>query len=137
VSARGEGGQSELTLHLAPFDPALHISPFRLFRWLHEAREGRTEAPLLLELRKGRNLPLRLRDAQPISDPRSISLLGDREVVLVDDDGREATALTRRLRERSTPGCERVRALYGGVELYDFALDPQVVGEERFLEPRA
>lgn len=124
---------SDLERPLTPFEPELHVSPFRLFRWLHEARAGRTEAPVLLDVREGGQPtsgenPLRLRDARPFSDPR---LPKDRDVVLVDADGTEAATRARRLRET---GHERVWALYGGLELYDFALDPAVVGAERFLE---
>lgn len=118
-------------MSLTPFEPELHISPFRLFRWLHDARAGRTEAPVLLDVREPRNPgeePLHLRDAGAFSDG---SLPEGRDVVLVDRDGTEATARARRLREA---GHRRVRALYGGLELYDFALDPAVVGAERFLE---
>jgi hypothetical protein len=30
-------------------------------------------------------------------------------------------------------GWPRVRALFGGLDLYEFSLDPEVVGEETFL----
>jgi len=128
---------SDLERPLTPFEPELHVSPFRLFRWLHEARAGRTEAPVLLDVREGREpkqggshgeTPLRLRDARPFSDTR---LPKDRDVVLVDGDGTAAATRARRLREA---GHGRVWALYGGLELYDFALDPAVVGAERFLK---
>ena len=31
-------------------------------------------------------------------------------------------------------GYERVKMLFGGLELYEFSLDPEVVGSETFLE---
>jgi rhodanese-related sulfurtransferase len=124
--------EDDVELHLTPFEPELHISPFRLFRRLHEARQRGAEAPVLLDVREGREPSLakapRLRDARPYSDTR---LPDNREVVLIDRDGTQATAEARRLRQA---GYRRVRALYGGLELYDFALDPAVVGAERFLE---
>jgi rhodanese-related sulfurtransferase len=124
--------EDDVELRLTPFEPELHISPFRLFRRLHEAREGRAEAPVLLDVREGREpspaKAPRLRGARPLSGTR---LPENREVVLIDRDGTEATAEARRLRQA---GHRRVRALYGGLDLYDFALDPAVVGAERFLE---
>lgn len=112
---------------LPPFEPELHISPFRLFRWLQETRECWAEAPVLLDVSGERRPGPRLRDARPFRDAH---LPKDRDVVLVDRDGVEAAARARRLREA---GHRRVRALWGGLELYDFALDPAVVGAERFL----
>jgi hypothetical protein len=50
--------------------------------------------------------------------------------VLFDDDGNTAVALARELQ---AAGHARVRALFGGLELYAFALDPEVVGAETFL----
>lgn len=139
MSPRDEGGQGELTLRVARFDPELHISPIRLFRWLHDAREGHREAPRLWDVRKGGQpgspAGVQMQGAEPCPDLFSAPLPPDRDMILIDDDGKEATPLARRLREQGVPGSERVRALYGGLELYDFALDPQVVGEERFLEP--
>jgi len=111
---------------LPHFDPELHVSPFRLFRRLHEAQAGRARTPRLLDLREQPG-PLRLRAATPWQEQMPVP---EGEAVLVDNDGRRATDLARRLREE---GHARVQALYGGLRLYDFALDPGVVGEERFL----
>ena len=106
------------------FDPQVEISPFALFR----------------RLRDGRNVPL-LVDLRPA--PADFTLAGalpwpgadweppdDADTVLFDDDGARAVAMTRELQAR---GCERVRALFGGLDLYRFALDPEVVGAETFL----
>lgn len=111
---------------LVPFEIDLHISPVRLFRRLHEAREGLASAPVLLDLREAPG-PISLRDARPFDEN---AVPDDRDVVLIDDTGDEALAAARKLHER---GLSRVRALYGGLQLYDFALDPRVVGAERFL----
>jgi hypothetical protein len=117
------------------FDPAVDVSPFALFQRL---REGR--APILMDLR---------------AEPGAVTLAGalpypgpdwrppaDADVVLFDEDGGDAEggsgevsrarAAARRLQAAGFP---RVRALYGGLALYDFALDPEVVGAERFLVP--
>jgi hypothetical protein len=106
------------------FDPQVEISPFALFR----------------RLRDGRNVPL-LVDLRPA--PADVTLAGalpwpgadweppdDADTVLFDDDGARAVVMTRELQAR---GCERVRALFGGLDLYRFALDPEVVGAETFL----
>jgi len=37
------------------------------------------------------------------------------------------------LAELQARGCARVRALFGGLDLYRFALDPEIVGAETFL----
>ena len=51
-------------------------------------------------------------------------------MVLFDDDGGTAVDLAARWVEAGHP---RVRALFGGLELYEFSLDPQVVGTETYL----
>jgi hypothetical protein len=53
-----------------------------------------------------------------------------RDTVLFDQDGTRAVALASALQAN---GHSRVRALFGGLELYAFALDPEVVGAETFL----
>ena len=105
------------------FDPRIEISPFTLYRRLREAR-----GPLLVDVR---------------SEPREWTLTGatrwpgegweppnDRDVLLFDDDQREAMPVLQALREA---GFERVRRLFGGMELYVFSLDAEVVGEETYL----
>lgn len=52
------------------------------------------------------------------------------EVVLFDEDGGEAFRIAERLQAEGHAG---VKALFGGLELYRFALDPEVVGEETCL----
>ena len=107
------------------FDPTLEISPFALFRLL---REG--EAPLLVDGRADRR-GVTLRGAIPY--PGEDWLPGDdRRVVVFDDDGVEAEPIVRRLQAAGLP---QVRLLFGGLELYTFALDPQVVGSETYLDP--
>ncbi len=105
------------------FEPALEISPFILFRRLKKGQQVR-----LIDVR---------------STPGELSLAGaerwqgegwepsdDRQVVFFDHDGNEAIPIARQLQ---AAGFEQVRVLFGGLELYEFSLDPQVVGDETFL----
>jgi rhodanese-related sulfurtransferase len=105
------------------FDPRLEVSPFALFRRLREDR-----GPLLVDVR---------------AEPGGLSLTGamvipddawqppaDTDVVLFDDNGSQAVATAERLQKA---GFERVRALFGGLELYEFSLDPEVVGDDTYL----
>ncbi|MEZ5331628.1 MAG: DUF1015 family protein [Thermoanaerobaculia bacterium] len=55
----------------------------------------------------------------------------DRDVVLFDAEGDAAVEIARRYQQRGHP---RVKALFGGLDLWTFALDPEVVGEETYLE---
>jgi hypothetical protein len=105
------------------FDPRLEISPFALFRRLTEGK-----GVVLVDVRPGGG-------SRSLAD--SIAWEGDdwappedRDVILFDDDGSEAVAITAQLIERGFP---RVRALFGGLDLYEFSLDPEVVGEQTFL----
>ena len=106
------------------FDPRLEISPFALFRRLEEGRDL-----LLLDARPAGAGGKSLRGAQrpggeDWQPPAGI------DVVLFDDDGSAAVELAARWIEAGHP---RVRALFGGLELYEFSLDPQVVGTETYL----
>ena len=107
------------------FDVHLEVSPFALFRRL---REGR--APVLVDVRP-RPVGRTLRGAIPLPGPEW-EPPEDSDVVFFDEDGSQATELARSFQER---GAERVRALFGGLELYAFALDPEVVGAETYLDP--
>jgi len=106
-------------------DPRLELSPFTLFRRL---REGKP--PMLVDIRR---------------DPSGSTLAGSQlipdadwrppegtEVLLFDDDGAEAVKEARRLQQ---DGYSEVRALFGGLQLYEFALDAEVVGQETHLVP--
>ncbi|HEX9941288.1 MAG TPA: hypothetical protein VGG03_04670 [Thermoanaerobaculia bacterium] len=105
------------------FDPQLEVSPFVLFRRLKEGRP-----PVLVDVRPqpGR---LTLAGAIPYPGPEW-SPPADEDVVLFDDDG--ATAIDG-ARHMQAAGWPHVKALFGGLELYEFSLDPEVVGEETFL----
>jgi len=105
------------------FEPALEVSPFALFRRLTAG-----EPPLLVDVRR---VPSRLTllGAVPLP-PEPWRPPADVDTVLFDDDGSLATAEATRLQEA---GSSRVRALFGGLELYAFALDPDVVGSDTFL----
>ena len=107
------------------FDPRLEISPFALFRRLREKR-----APRLVDLRTDRD-GWTLHGAEPGDDewrPESL----EEEVVLFDDEGDHAVTRADLLQRE---GFARVKALFGGLQLYRFSLDPRVVGEETFLQP--
>ena len=100
-----------------PFEVGLHVSPYQLFRRLTNG-----ERPPMVDLRAtGRSLIGATR-----GEPGSAFAPG---TILIDRDGLAATETARRARAAGTD----VRALYGGIELWDFALDPLVVGEQRFL----
>ena len=105
------------------FDPLLEVSPFVLFRRMKEG-----EAPLLVDVRlePGR---LTLQGAIPYPGP-DWSPPRDRDVVLFDEDGSIAIDGARHMQAAGHP---RVKALFGGLELYEFSLDPEVVGQETYL----
>ena len=105
------------------FDPQLEVSPFALFRRMKEGRP-----PLLVDVRPQ---PGALSLAGAISYPGpEWSPPADEDVVLFDDDGVLAIDGARHMQAAGWP---RVKALFGGLELYEFSLDPAVVGEETFL----
>ena len=109
---------------MVEFDPRLEISPFTLFRRLDEG-----QSVLLIDVRPPAGATKTLRGSLPLP-------AGDwqppegRDVVLFDDDGSTAVELAARFQEA---GYERVRALFGGLELYEFSLDPEVVGTDTYL----
>ena len=105
------------------FDPGLEVSPFALFR---QMREG--HPPVLVDVRP-RPGRLSLRGALPYPGPQWSPPAGQ-DVVLIDDDGALAIDGARHMQEAGYP---RVKALFGGLELYELSLDPQVVGEETYL----
>ena len=108
---------------LLRFDPRTDISPFALFRAFKEGRP-----PRLVDVRAAPGA-LTLAGAIPWPGPEWTPPAGE-DVVLFDDDGALALEIARRLQGAGFP---RVRALFGGIALYDFALDPVVVGKETFL----
>lgn len=108
------------------FDPQVEVSPFTVFRRL---REGRP--PLLVDVRPAPG-PLTLAGAIPYPGPEWSPPAGE-DVVLFDDDGALAVDGARHMQAAGWP---RVRALFGGLELWEFSLDPQVVGEETYLVRR-
>ena len=104
------------------FDPRCEVSPYALFRRLKDG-----PPPALIDVR-AHPQGTTLRGAEPLT--AGWIPPADREVVLFDDDGARSVPLARELQ---AAGHERVRALFGGLELYEFALDPEVVGTETFL----
>jgi hypothetical protein len=128
---REEEGEEEEELGKAAalpdvgFDPGVHVSPYELFRRLREGRPPRLWAlpdagPLIM----AGALPY------PATSPEHAP---DEQAVLLDRDGEAALAEVHRLHAAHPALTGRVRALYGGLALYDFCLDPRVVGEERFI----
>jgi len=111
---------------LLRFDPRTDVSPFALFRALKEGRP-----PRLVDARPAPG-PLTLAGAIPWPGPEWTPPAGE-DVVLFDEDGEPSLDLARHLQAAGFP---RVRALFGGLALYDFALDPEVVGAETFLVRR-
>jgi hypothetical protein len=112
------------------FDPLLEISPFLLFRRLKDG-PGEGQLPLLVDVRPGarRAGELSLQGSIPYPGP-DWSPPSDLDVVLFDDDGSIAIEGARHMQAAGWP---RVKALFGGLELYEFSLDPAVVGEETYL----
>lgn len=105
------------------FDPQLEVSPFAVFRRLKDG-----QPPLLVDVRPEPG-PLTLAGAIRYPGP-DWSPPASEDVVLFDDDGTIAPDGARHMQAAGWP---RVRALFGGLELWEFSLDPQVVGEETFL----
>jgi hypothetical protein len=105
------------------FDPQHEVSPFALFRRMKDG-----DPPLLVDVRPAPGR-LSLQGAIPYPGP-DWSPPRDRDVVLIDDDGAQAIDGARHMQAASWGN---VKALFGGLELYEFSLDPEVVGEETFL----
>jgi hypothetical protein len=105
------------------FDPQLEVPPYTVYRRLKEG-----DPPLIIDVRPaGGRLALMGARGLPGPEwtpPREL------DVVLIDDDGSTAVGVARRLQAAGFP---RVRALFGGLQLYEFSLDPQVVGPEAYL----
>ena len=105
------------------FDPRLELSPFVLFRRLREGADLR-----LIDVRtRPGGWTLAGAEPYPGADWQPSD---ERQILLFDDDGTEAVDLARQLVDR---GYTSVRALFGGLALYEFSLDPEVVGEQTFL----
>jgi hypothetical protein len=105
------------------FDPQLEVPPYTVFRRLKEG-----DPPLIIDVRSvGGRLGLMGARGLPGPEWRPPREL---DVVLIDDDGSTAVGVARRLQAAGFP---RVRALFGGLQLYEFSLDPEVVGPETYL----
>ena len=108
---------------IVQFDPLIEVSPFALFRRLKEG-----PAPLLVDVRS--HPEDRTLEGAVAYPGASWEPPGNKDTVLFDLDGTEAEPIVRSLQ---AAGHERLRMLFGGLELYEFALDPEVVGEQTFL----
>lgn len=108
---------------IVSFDPTVEVSPFALFRRLQDGHEltliDCRAAPGPLSLKGARSHPGNDWVPEPTAD-----------VVLFDERGDAAVIEARRLQAL---GAARTRALFGGLELYEFSLDPDIVGAETFL----
>ncbi len=102
----------------------LEVSPFSVFRALRDGTEL-----LLVDVRENPQA-LTLSGSMRMPDPAWAPESESPRVILFDDDGSAALTEVSRLHRA---GYETVRALFGGLELYAFALDPQVVGEQTYL----
>jgi rhodanese-related sulfurtransferase len=107
------------------FDVGVEISPFTLFRRL---RAG--TAPRLIDVRAD-PASRTLRGAERLPAGSWTPAAEGEEVVLFDDGGSRAVDLARSLQQAGYPG---VKALFGGLDLYEFSLDPEVVGADTFLD---
>ena len=110
---------------IVQFDAHLELSPFELLRRLRSDLP-----PLLVDGRKSRPSDRTLTGA--LSYPGSDWTPDDPEqtVVVFDDRGIEGLDLVRKLQAK---GYARVRLLFGGLDLYEFSLDPAIIGQETFL----
>jgi hypothetical protein len=109
---------------IVQFDPRLEISPFTLFRRLSEDR-----APRLIDVRRSAGVRT-LRGAESWGGAEWRPAEGE-EVVFFDEDGSEALPVVAKLQHE---GFDLAKMLFGGLDLYEFSLDPEVVGSDTFLE---
>lgn len=110
---------------IVQFDADLEVSPFALYRRLKGERP-----PLLIDGRKVAASGRTLAGAFPYPDENWTPEDSQADIVVFDEDGTEAVEVALRLRAL---GCARARILFGGLDLYEFSLDPEIVGTETFL----
>lgn len=109
---------------IVQFDPRVEVSPFLLFKRLKEDR-----APRLIDVRPERKLRT-LRGAETFEGEGWKPEDGE-EIILFDEDGTIALPLVLHFHRA---GFERVKMLFGGLDLYEFSLSPEVVGSDTFLD---
>lgn len=112
-------------LAVPAFEPGIHTSPYTLLRLLASARP-----PLVVDLRPPAHSPRRTLSGS-VAWRGGVWPFGDRQAVLVDEHGDHRTEEWVQRLKRA--GHHQVRTLYGGLALYDHALDPLVVGDQRYL----
>jgi hypothetical protein len=111
---------------IVQFDAGLELSPFSLLRRL------RSQQPtLLVDGRKASTDRRTLVGALPYPGDDWRPDDEQQTVVIFDNDGTEALNMVRCLREL---GYVQVRLLFGGLDLYEFSLDPEITGAETFLQ---
>ena len=111
---------------IVQFDMRFEISAFLIFRRL---RDGK---PVILIDVRHNPAGYTLQGSEPLREDWEPPIA--RPVVFFDNDGREAIAAVQSFHER---GFTNVKALFGGLDLWKFSLDPEVVGAETFLVPLA
>ena len=110
---------------IVQFDADLEVSPFALLRRLES-----DDPPTLLDGREAAATGRTLAGALPYPGRDWTPADKRQAVVIFDDQGSEALEMVRNLRKQ---GYRRVHLLFGGLDLYAFSLDPEVVGRETFL----
>ncbi len=110
---------------IVQFDSNLEITPFALLRRLRSDRP-----PILVDGRPESRRQRTLAGALPYPGGDWTPAGKEQDVVVFDDQGGEALEMVLAMRKRGYP---RVRLLFGGLDLYEFSLDPEITGQETFL----
>ncbi|MCH7666061.1 MAG: rhodanese-like domain-containing protein [Acidobacteria bacterium] len=110
---------------IVQFDATLEISPFALLRRLLSDRP-----PILIDGRPEPHQQWTLAGSLPYPGSDWAPAGKEQTVVVFDDHGGEALEMVLELRKRGYP---QVYLLFGGLELYEFSLDPEITGQETFL----
>lgn len=110
---------------IVQFDANLELSPFSLLRRLQSQRPT-----LLVDGRKSPTNRRTLAGALPYPGAAWRPDDEQQAVVIFDDNGTEALSMVQGLRKL---GYAQVRLLFGGLDLYEFSLDPEITGTETFL----
>lgn len=110
---------------IVQFDATLEISPFALLRRLLSDRP-----PILVDGRPEPHQQRTLAGSLPYPGSDWTPAGKEQTVVVFDDHGGEALEMVLELRKRGYP---QVYLLFGGLDLYEFSLDPEITGQETFL----
>ena len=110
---------------IVQFDATLEISPFALLRRLLSDRP-----PILVDGRPEPHQQRTLAGSLPYPGSDWTPAGKEQTVVVFDDHGGEALEMVLELRKRGYP---QVYLLFGGLDLYEFSLDPEITGQETIL----